>query len=363
MSQPASQLESEGGAAAARGAIPPGHRKPAAMVTASFRAREYRAGDEHGILDLINLAFGADPNFQKRSLAWWRWKYGDNPHGACTLCLESPDGEIVGHYGGSMTRLRTRRGTFEVVQVCDACVHPGLRRGLQRVGLFVRMARTIAAVAHGRSIGAAYGLPTPDHFVLGARLAEYWMLRSQPILVCRRDDSLPDAPAAVRVDRVDSIPGDVGRLLASVARAIPVMADRSRAFLQWRFFGAPDRTYVVGVARSRVGGEIRGLAVYRSCCFLGRRTGVIVDWLVPPEDRDAGAALIHFAAKSGIADGLGELVCFLPPTSAWARAFQQWGFAFEPTNYAMVFRPLARTMDHDEIRRDWYYTLADLDAV
>lgn len=330
--------------------------------TSSFRIRLYRPGDEVGIVDLINRAFGDDANFKQKTLAWWRWKYEQNPAGSCIVCLEGPDGKIVGHYGGSLADISASGGIAKSAQICDACIDPDLDLGLRRIGLFVRLARAFVPIAEPLGIGAAYGLPVPDHFVLGTRLAEYWILRSQPALVCRRRDALPKLPSDITIDHVDAVPWDYERFFSSFRRAFPVIGDRSAAFLKWRFFDAPGAPYSCGVARSRDGREIRGLAFYRSGEFLGRRTAVLVDWLLPPDDVVAGAALLHYAGDKALADGIEELTAFCPPTCAWASVFQDWGFRFEPTHYTMVHRPFHAGIDHGEMRRNWYYSLADLDA-
>ena len=327
------------------------------------RIRRYRPGDDASIVALMNRSFGADPLYAAKSVEWWRWKYLGNPAGHRTLCLEADDGRIVGHYGGSVTSLRTPRGPLATTQICDACIDPVLGVGLRRIGLFVRLARSVVTFAEPADIAAAYGLPVPDHFLLGSRLVEYWILRTQPVLVCRSRADLPRFPEGQIVEDADAVPEDFDGLSPALARAFPIQGDRSPAFQKWRFFDAPGSPYRAGTVRSAGSRRLRGVAYYRSATFLGRRTGVIMDWLVPPEDREAGEALLHWAAYQAVSDGLGELVFLCPPTCAWAPLFQSWGFFFEPTHYTMVFRPFDPALDHQSIRRDWYYTLADLDAL
>ena len=54
--------------------------------------RNYRPGDEAGIVALLSLVFR-----KKRELDWWRWYYCDNPAGKGLIRLALDQGRIVGH--------------------------------------------------------------------------------------------------------------------------------------------------------------------------------------------------------------------------------------------------------------------------
>ena len=66
-----------------------------------YTVREYRAGDEHAILETFNRVFArVDPTFRPRSLETWRWLYDRNPSGRrIYLCL-SGDGCVLAQYAG-----------------------------------------------------------------------------------------------------------------------------------------------------------------------------------------------------------------------------------------------------------------------
>jgi hypothetical protein len=330
---------------------------------AGHRIRYACAGDGPAIASLINRAFGRDRNYRPRDHDWWRWKYAANPAGALSLVLEDELGRVVGHNGGVVREIIAGDAEYRMVQVCDACIDPDVARGLRRVSLFVRISRSHGVTLSGGEAHASYGLPVPGHYDLGARMSEYWMLRTQPVLTCTHTARLPADPASLETIYLHDLPADVDAFAKEVQASYACAGRRNAEFLRWRFLHAPEQSYHGALARERQSGATRGIAIYRAAEFLGRRVGVLVDWIVPAGDVEAGASLLRWCAGRAQDDRVRELIFLCPLSSPWSARFQRFGFAVEPTEYVMTLRPYDQALEPEWMRRNWHYTAADFDVL
>lgn len=343
------------------------------MEGSGYSIRHYERGDEDAITGLINRVFERiDASHEPVGNDWWQWKYLDNPAGYHSLVSEGPDGSIVAHYGGIPVRVTAEGVDYQFGQNCDTCSDPAVRRGLRNPGLFVRLGQAYASTfGHPDEDAVMYGLPSQEAFRLGARYLDYWMMRSQYLLVARRDVDFPTADEkqdGVVVEQVERFPDEVDalsdRLAADVHRC---MVRRDARFLNWRFADPPATPYRMAIARdaSADGTDtaVRGYAVVRPARFIGRDACVLVDWLVDPEDDAAVGDLLRFAMRECWQSRRRELFFLCPTRSVWFECFQAFGFAVEATHYNMTSRPYEAQLDPEYLREHWYYTLADFDIV
>ena len=87
--------------------------------------------------------------------------------------------------------------------------------------------------------------------------------------------------------------------------------------------------------------------------------GLVVEWLVPAAEPEAGAALRAVLAEHARAVGVERLCAMVPEwTEAWMR-FQHEGFHAEPTRYVLCARHRQRRHDAFWLFKRWYTTLAD----
>jgi hypothetical protein len=206
-----------------------------------------------------------------------------------------------------------------------------------------------------------YGLPTAEHYRIGARYLDYWMLRTQHLLVCRNPERLPPwAPEvhAIPVEGFDAETDDAMRRLAPAYRCI---ARRDAAFLNWRFRDHWEKPYQLAVARPGEGGPIRGHVVYRDGTLGGRPMGLMADWLVDPADDGAARSLLRWATERAAQAGHRECAFLCPPTSVWFSHLQEWGFEVDRTPYVLVIRSFDQRFQPAWMREHWYYTFADFD--
>ena len=335
-----------------------------------FTVREYEPGDETAILDAFNRIFAeVDPTFRPRSLEHWRWLYRDNPTGWRIYLCVLPDGKVISQYAGVPLPVRIDGEPAHFVQAVDSFADPEYVRGLRRPGPFVVTGYPFAANYGGpppERTPVMYGLPVRPAWRIGRKFLGYELLRTQNKLSAapeRVDPAALGTSTGVELEEVARFTEEVAALGERLAGTAPVVTDRTRAHLDWRFADHPERTYAVALARSgSTGGALRGYAVFRRGDFDGEQgEGLICDWAVAPGDGAAGAALLAWLVERARAEGCPRLTTFLPDRAAAWLDLQRAGLRVAPTRYFLVGRPYEPRYTMRWLRASWSYTPADTD--
>ena len=108
---------------------------------------------------------------------------------------------------------------------------------------------------------------------------------------------------------------------------------------------------------------LRGLAVQRTCAYLGPRTSVIADWLVPEDEPEVAEELLAAVLACSRADEARAVAVLVPPWSRWFSWFQECGFAAHASDYVLSARSFDPRHDLDWLRERWWYQLGDSDLV
>jgi len=320
--------------------------------------------DAEAICALMRRAFDyGDGSNASLNLAWWQWKYRQNPEGCYSIVCEGPEGRLLGHYGGVPSRVFADGEPLTFGQNCDSCTDPEVRRGLRNPGMFVRLAQAYASSFSGYLDNALmYGLPIRSAHRIGARYLDYWLLRSQLGLVLEGDVALPSGDEHVVVEPVGAVPAEHDGFEESVRAGFRCHAARSRAFLTWRFVDHPHVDYQLATARTAGSGELRGYAAYRTALFRGRNYGLLMDVFAAPGDDAAVLQMVRWAAARSAADGMSAVFFLTTPALPWFARLQRWGFRAQTTDYVLAARPYA-AIDPAYLREHWTYTLADFDIL
>jgi hypothetical protein len=334
---------------------------------AEYQIREYRPGDEASLLRTFNQVFAAeDPGFVPRTLDEWRWSALGNPAGfriwlALTAGAEGgAQQEVVAQYAAWPMRMMVDGGVRHFAQIVDSMVHPEHRAGLKRPGLFVRTAWDFFSAYGGADRDLVhYGMPVASAWRIGKTFLEYELMRTHGLLA-REVGPDPGEPPEVRpIERFDE---QARWLYDRCAGAFGVSALRDDQFLNWRFVDHPRRRYECLGVRDGAG-ILRGLAIYRRGDWVLPDMGLLVDWLVPPEEPEVAEllhrALLHRAAR----DRVSALTGLIPDWSPWFPWLQDRGWLVYPSDYFMVSRHFHPRFDPLWLRDHWWYQLADLDLV
>ena len=331
--------------------------------------RAYAPGDETAILSAFNEVFArTDPDFVPRTMAEWRWLFGNHPYGQRIWLGWDADGHVIGQQASTPLRMRVDGEEMYWSHVVDSFADQRRSRGLKKPGVYATTAR-----AHSDNCGGEpperdpimFGFPVRAAWRIGKLYLDYEIARSQDALAVPLD-RVPPADAAasaategVTTERLLSLGPDVDALFEETAPHYRAIAVRDSVYLDWRYLAHPKHQYSIGAARRA--NRLVGLAVYRHATFHGRNAGLICDWVVPPSDREATAALHAWLADRAREDGATELFGIWPDTCPEWTTFQEMGFRVVPTDYFNVICRYTRRFDTRWLYWHWYYTLGDTD--
>lgn len=319
---------------------PTGGREPPARP---FSVRDYREGDEHGILALFNRVFATgNPDFVPRPLRHWRWAFPGNPEGHATMVAES-DGAIVGTFTALPGRFRFDDGVFRLGQAVDTVIAPEFRGSLRKNGVYLTLSYAwYERFGRRDAIRMLYGFPNPQAFRVGTKFGGYEPVRC-PVL----ESELPLAAAArwpegdIEVEEVERFGAELDRFDAALAPAMGIAAVRDARAWNWRYAACPTTRYRLLRAHGPRG-ELRGFLVHGLSWHGFRKEIVpIVDFVIAPGDLAAWRALLRDAARAGAAFAgarLSTLLAWAPPDHRHFADLAALGFASRDSIFNLCIR-------------------------
>jgi hypothetical protein len=330
-----------------------------------FLVRQYEPGDEHEILATFNRVFGRiDVTFRPRTLAFWRWRFLENPSGAKMMLAFTPEGRVAGQLAVIVNRVRLegRPSNFAqgVDQMSDASLRTGLARG-SLVGVLGNSMVNFFAGPGPEQHSLGWGAPVPAAWRAGKSFARYEIVRTQLKLVAEPGEVRAGAASGVELTEVREFPQEVGELSERAARVHGAIAVRDKPQLDWRWVRHPEKRCRIALARR--GRELVGYAVAARGDFDGKQgEWLLLDWLVDAGDEAAGNALRAWLAGLAAREPARIAAVFPDSKCEWLD-FQRAGFRVAPTRYFLIARQYLRGYDVHWMHRHWYYTLGDTDLV
>ena len=271
--------------------------------------RKFEHEDQDGLIDLLNLAYNG-----WHSLEFFRWKYRKNPHGNPIIWIAEENNKIVGCYIVNPVKLRIGKASVLGAQSVDAAVDPEYR-GL---GLFKKLARRVLDTAKREGIVATYAFPSyiayrgqirigyqcvsvlPNIYKLldPSRLLEKYGLASKNLQKIvkhflsfprktSREEPIDDQFKICQIKVFEKQIDDFWKTFYEKNNYI--MLERDREYLNWRYFGNPEKEYVVYVCKQ--GKKILGYLVL-SIEKKDQLIGNIVDILTLPNMPKVATRLI-----------------------------------------------------------------------
>lgn len=289
--------------------------------------------------------------FRPRDEAQWDWAFRRNP-GGTRLHLARRGGALVACHGGLPLRALVYGGVRHCVSLFDPVLAPGERAR----GTAEALARAFQEAHCGMDQDLLhYGWPEGEDRALAKGPLGHEILGASTLLV-RALAPGPVTPGP-GVEELARFGDEVGALHARCAQAWLASAVRDAAFLNWRFAENPFARYRLLAVRS--GGELRGVAVYRSGAQLFPGLGLVMDWLVTPEDAEAAEALLEALCACARADRAVALAGSFPEWSPWSLHFQERGFLHHPSEHLRFVHSSIGRLDMVWLRDNWWTTLAD----
>lgn len=339
-----------------------GHRRsgepggPTVVVAQAhaLTVRGYRVGDEEALIELFRRSFHAE-----RSLAHWRWKFEDPPHGRHRISLAVDEAaRPLAQYAAYPTLWwdGCDRRHLHAHQIGDIMSAPEARgRGRGRTSVLAQAARHFYAAHCWGRVAFDYGFHTAHSRAFSNRFLAVVDPEPVPFRSARPESFAPIAVRGYRVRPLDAAGAELDALWRRARGDYGRLVVRDRRHLDWRYFRHPDVRYLVlGVFRWR---RLVGWSVFR------RRDGVLA-WVDALFQRRAAPAAGLTVATALERLGGSRVAAWFPPRPAWwHRALDALGFVegTEPDDLHLGIVCFSEPTDPESFRRDLYYTMGDSD--
>ncbi len=336
-----------------------------------FSVREYRPGDEEGIVALFNRVFSHNnPTFIPRVVDIWRHVYLGNPFGHQIMLATDEHGEIIGNYSAIPTAQSVRGERRLGTQIVDTMVHPDWR-GMRKGGVFVEVTRAWKE-RFCHPAGPAYndyffGVIDDQIFKVGSRVVGY-VAWHWPVPVWTRPvdaawvDELQAAGAGVTVTASDWSGLDAWQaLFEQHVGEVPLGVWRTAEYLAWRYRDWPGAPFKA--LQAHRDGEFVGALIYREGIEWEARPGfLLLDWIGPSGDRETVAALLAAVSRAALQAGRARVECFPGPGRHRPATLAALGMVTEPSRFNSAGMIFTDTFDDDWLRENWSLAMGDFDV-
>jgi GNAT superfamily N-acetyltransferase len=285
-------------------------------VEPKWTIRAYQEGDEEGILQLIQLAFGWSDK------KYWDWRYRSNPADTGRIWVADDAGKIVGH--GALIPIKMKIGAETVTAFisADTVTHPDYRHQ----GIFEALDREKCAEVAKEGNFIAYRFPNRFSYQGAMKFGWFEVSRLKRFIkplnlenilkryignkalrkscaaggnliisLLYRTKKSPEV-AGLFIVRISSFDDRVNELWDKVSNDHDIMVVRSKEYLNWKYVEMPGNDFVIFGAEKD--GQVCGYMVLK-CTRQprGLLTGDIIDLVAPLNQTDIIHCLISRAIE------------------------------------------------------------------
>jgi hypothetical protein len=338
--------------------------------------------DKEGILTLRSIVFKEEePDKQKE--VFWNWQFKENPDGEGLVYLFKKGDQVVGHFADAPKRFSVQGKEVLGSLSLDMMVHPEYRGGM-----FVQLGRY--AVERTKEKGFAFltSYPIREWSIRSLRRIGWRDFFKLPVLVYPLrfrgivNRSIHFYPLSlliggimrvfyfisifprsakvkgkIEVDPLTRLDDAFDRFWQKASSLNPVMGVRDRAFMNWRYFQHPVRTYTI--YRAMEGGEMQGYIVLRKVDLLNFNSAVIVDLLAL--DEEVVRRLVEKGIEYGEEKKADLLGCIVPRHHRYYRILRRKGFL--STFKAFLFMIYPHVEGIPLLPEGWYVNWGDSDVI
>lgn len=313
--------------------------------------RSYEVGDEHAILDLFYKVFG-----KKMSLAFWKWRFVDNPFGKGIIKLCFDDKKLIGHYAVTPMSVYVANNYKNAVFSMTTMTHPDYRGK----GIFAMLANEVYNECGKRGYSFVYGFPNENSYKGFIEKLGWKGFGNMHIWFRDMKDNAYDLRKHKNIMPIENFDGNVDLLWETVKQKYVVAVPRNKEFLNWRFVRNPEVTYWKFAFREDT--KIQGYIVLKKHPMLNE--GHIVD-ILSVEDKKVVESLLSYAYWYFATRGIQRISCWCPEDSFLCEVLKNEGFVkrkMERTYFGVKVFSNDLSLEHVEDFANWHLMMGDSDV-
>lgn len=356
----------------------------------AYSTREYRDGDQEGILELTEAVYGKVAD-RERWFNWWKWMYNDNPAGRGRIWLAEHRGKMVGQYA-IVPRVMNVAGEIIIGALSlDTMTHPDYRRH----GIFESLAKKTYSQAAEDGIHVIYGFPNefsysgfikklgwfdicyipalvkvihPENVMktmLKARFVTRFLTSGVKLMfkaISRKKEMPP--PVGLTITEVSSFDDRINNLWRNIAKEHKVGVVRNKEYLNWRYSKVPNVKYTIYLAE--VSGEVCGYTVLRCLETQSLKSGIIFDIIAPLNQDKTIQSLVSKAIEHLKQEKADIIYCRTVEDRGYRRIFKENGFIYSRFKLGSRFAAYSSNQAmkiYLENSKHWFIQIGDSDLL
>jgi len=339
--------------------------------------------DKDQILDLTRKIFG-DTELSKSD--FFDWQYLHNPEGEAVVITAKDDDEInsiIGIESILPMNIMVNQKIVKASLSCNSYVHPDYRKK----GIFSKLISMVQEESMKKDILFIYGVANDNSFnsfvkkgsneisnipilIRPLRLSNYFSFPLSTFL--RLFDNIWKIKKSINpnVNQYSDCFDESFEILAKkVNQRIPIIKQRTKEFLNWRYKDHPTRQYKTFVLKEN--SILEGYIITRKTSVNGKSVGVIVDFLVdsdtnPKKIRD----LIQIALNDFWNSGVSATIAISGPSTFEYQLLCQTGFKIAPkflkpqSAHFILISSDPNIDDLEQLKKydNWFFSFGDYDV-
>ena len=283
--------------------------------------REYREGDERGILELTEVVHGLVPD-KAAWMKWWKWLYKQCPAGDAIIGIAESNGRIIGHRAIVPMAFKVKDNIITSALTVEIMVHPDY----QGKGIYTALANEMLDQVDKTDIILSIGFPNERSYPIGTQKLGFFAPTPLKIMILplNLENIISRFITMKLLVKIGSIIGKPFFNLIFRARKSPrienllikevlsfddrfdefwnrISADyeiigvRNKEYLNWRYVNTPDIKYTIHVAEKNE--QVVGYIVLRYGRTGNIVSGYIFDLVVLKAQQDVIQCLINSAVE------------------------------------------------------------------
>ncbi|MEZ2441266.1 GNAT family N-acetyltransferase [Chitinophaga sp. RCC_12] len=308
--------------------------------------RDYTGGDENEIIKLFELVFG-----KPMPIAYWRWRFKDNPCNKYAIKLMWNEQKLIGHYAVSPVLLDVAGKQQLTGLSMTTMTHPEYT-GL---GIFQQLSEALykdMMQIHGMT--AVWGFPNNNSHRGFIKNLDWKDITTIPMMSC--DVAVITAKKSASLSIVTKFTTQHEDLHTGIFNNYRVKVKRSTEYLNWRYINNPSNKYVI--LENTSGDE--GFVVLKEFQLSGKKKELdIVEWCFADNERITKVVLQHLAALFP-AEEYEKFNIWIPLKDGRHLSFEKLGFSNGlPVTYFGIRSFASQTVESAD---NWWFQLGDSDV-
>ena len=319
----------------------------------SWKIRKYREGDEHYIIELLDLAFGNWKGInltKQQSLAYWEWWYKQNPAGPSVIWIAEHNNKVIGHY--AIVPMKMKLGTIYLTGSfsSDAATHPD-HQGKRILSSLLNKCYHDAA---NNNIPLTYGFaninlgPTYKRYewrgqicsivnmikvvnwqtLLSRYIHNNSLIRMASYCMEKIRKSQYEINKDLEIKQIRYFDESINILWEDISKQFKIIVKRDQKYLNWRYVDHPLNKYAIFTAVKN--DKILGYCVLGKNRMHNMNRGQILDILGSQNHFNVIDSLLKVAYAYFKEHDIDYVSCRMSEKNQYKKVFRRAGFIMDP---------------------------------